>query len=195
VGDFAHHSSNISHIIRVRVVGGELRGRPLTAPRGRATRPTPERVREAVFSILTDVNGEAVLDLFAGSGAMAIEAISRGARHATLVDSSTAAIAAIHRNVDALGVPAEVHHQKALPFLRNARTYARQYDLVFLDPPYGQSAVLGPELGQALLPVLAPGARVVIESDRRAPLKLALPASSDERRYGDTLIEIVQLKR
>jgi 16S rRNA (guanine966-N2)-methyltransferase len=177
----------------VRVVGGELRGRPLSAPRGRATRPTPERVREAVFSILADVHGDTVLDLFAGSGAMAIEAVSRGARHATLVDSSPAAIAAVRRNVDALGVAAEVFHQKALPFLRNARTYARQYDLVFLDPPYGQAAGLGPELGEALMPVLAPGARVVIESDRRSPLRVALPAPSDQRRYGDTLIEIVQL--
>jgi 16S rRNA (guanine966-N2)-methyltransferase len=178
----------------MRVVGGLLGGRPLSAPRGRGTRPTPERVREAVFSILADVHGDTVLDLFAGSGAMAIEAISRGAGHATLVDSSPAAIAAIRRNVAALDLSAEVLHQKALPFLRNARTYARQYDLVFLDPPYRQAAALGRELAQALMPVLTPGARVVVESDRRAPLKLALPASSDERRYGDTLIEIFQLK-
>lgn len=177
----------------MRVVGGAFRGRTLSAPRGRATRPTPERVREAVFSILADVRGDTVLDLFAGSGAMAIESISRGARHATLVDSSPAAIAAIRRNVDALAITVEVLHQKALPFLRNARTYARQYDLVFLDPPYRQAAALGPELAGALMPVLMPGARVVIESDRRAPLKLALPAPSDERRYGDTLIEIFQL--
>ena len=146
-----------------------------------------------MFSILADVNGDTVLDLFAGSGAMAIEAISRGARHATLVDSSPAAIAAIRRNVGALAITVEVLQQKALPFLRNARTYARQYDLVFLDPPYRQAAALGPELAEALMPVLTPGARVVIESDRRAPLKLALPAPSDERRYGDTLIEIFQL--
>lgn len=177
----------------MRVVGGAFRGRTLCAPRGRATRPTPERVREAVFSILADVRGDIVLDLFAGSGAMAIEAISRGATHATLVDSSAAAIAAIRRNVDALGISVEVLHQNAMPFLRNARTYARQYDLVFLDPPYGQAVALGPELAEALMPVLTPGARVVIESDRRAPLKLALQAPSHERRYGDTLIEIFQL--
>jgi 16S rRNA (guanine966-N2)-methyltransferase len=177
----------------VRVVGGEFRGRTLTAPRGRATRPTADRVREAVFSILADVEGDTVLDLFAGSGAMAIEAISRGAEHATLVDSSQAAIAAIRRNVTALEISAEVLHQRALPFLRNASSYARQYDLVFLDPPYGQAAALGDELAKALMPVLTPGARVVIESDRRAPLKLALPGSCDERRYGDTLIRIFQL--
>ncbi len=177
----------------MRVVGGKFRGRTLIAPRGRATRPTADRVREALFSILGDVDGSTVLDLFAGSGAMAIEAISRGAGSATLVDSSAAAIAAIRRNLATLEISAEILHQRALPFLRNASSYARQYDLVFLDPPYGQAAALGPELTRVLMPVLTPGARVVIESDRRAPLKLALPASSDERRYGDTLIEIVQL--
>src|SRR5205085_1148339 len=129
---------------RVRVVGGSLRGRKLAAPRGRATRPTPERVREAVFSILADVDGDTVLDLFAGSGAMAIEAISRGAAHATLVDSSPAAIASIRRNVDALGLGVEVLHQRVQPFLRNAQMYGRQYDLVFVDPPYSQAAALGP---------------------------------------------------
>jgi 16S rRNA (guanine966-N2)-methyltransferase len=150
-------------------------------------------VREAVFSILADVSDEIVLDLFAGSGALGIEAISRGARHATLVDSSSAAIAAIRSNVSALGVPAEVLHQRALPFLRNAEIYGRQYDLVFLDPPYSQAAALGPELARAMTPVLAPGARVVVESDPRTPLELGLLAPSDERRYGDTRIEIFHL--
>jgi 16S rRNA (guanine966-N2)-methyltransferase len=146
-----------------------------------------------VFSILADVTGASVLDLFAGSGAMAIEAISRGATQATLVDSSAAAIAVIRRNLQTLGIGAEVLHQRALPFLRNARTHARQYDLVFLDPPYGQASALGPELTRALVPVLGPGGRVVVESDPRTPLKLGLPAASDQRRYGDTLIEIYYL--
>lgn len=177
----------------MRVIGGVLGGRTLTAPRGRSTRPTPERVREAVFSILADVEGATVLDLFAGSGAMAIEAISRGARHATLVDSSPAAITAIQRNVRTLGLAVEVLPQRALAFLRNAQVYGRQYDLVFLDPPYSQAAALGGELTRALTPVLAPGGRVVVESDPRTPLKLGLHAPSDERRYGDTLIEIFHL--
>jgi 16S rRNA (guanine966-N2)-methyltransferase len=174
----------------VRVVGGEFGGRTLVAPRGRATRPTPERVREAVFSILADVEGATVLDLFAGSGAMAIEALSRGAAHATLVDSSSAAIAAIRSNLSTLRVGAEVLQMRALPFLSNARTYGREYDLVFLDPPYRQANALGRELSPALPPVLAAGARVVVESDRRAPLELGLPGGRDERRYGDTLIHI-----
>ena len=177
----------------MRVISGVYGGRRLAAPRGRSTRPTPERVREAVFSILADVADKTVLDLFAGSGAMGIEAMSRGARHVTLVDSSAAAIAAIRSNVRALGIAAEVLHQRALPFLRNARTYGRQYDLVFLDPPYGQAAALGPELAGALTPVLAAGARVVVESDPRAPLELGLTSPSDERRYGDTRIEIFHM--
>ena len=174
----------------MRVIGGELGGRTLTAPRGRATRPTPERVREALFSILAPVDGLRVLDLFAGSGALAIEALSRGALSATLVDSSHAAISAINRNLESLDLAAEVRAQEAVPFLQRARQDARQYDLVFLDPPYRHSPTLERELSTALVPVLTPGARVVTESDRRAPLELGLPTPPDERRYGDTLIRI-----
>jgi 16S rRNA (guanine966-N2)-methyltransferase len=173
----------------VRVVGGRFGGRTLVAPRGRGTRPTPERVREALFSILAGVEGARVLDLFAGSGALGIEALSRGAEQLTLVDSSAAACAAIRRNLDSLGAEAELHRQRALPFLRAAQSRGRQYDLVLLDPPYRQAPGLGPELTAALGPVLSPGARVVTESDRRAPLELELDLL-DERRYGDTLIRI-----
>jgi 16S rRNA (guanine966-N2)-methyltransferase len=174
----------------VRVIGGRLGGRTLTAPRGRATRPTPERVREALFSILADVEGARVLDLFAGTGALGIEALSRGAAVATLVDSSPNAVAAISANLEALGLEAEVRRQRVLAFLEGARANARQYDLVFLDPPYGQATALGQEVSAALAPVLAPGARVVTESDRRAPLELPPLRPLDERRYGDTLIRI-----
>jgi 16S rRNA (guanine966-N2)-methyltransferase len=173
----------------VRVIAGRFGGRTLVAPRGRATRPTPDRVREALFSILGGLGGERVLDLFAGSGALGIEALSRGAREVTFVDSSAAAIDAVRRNLGALGARGEVRLQRALPFLDGARARARQYDLVFLDPPYRQAPGLGPELSEALGPVLSLGARVVSESDRRAPLELELEMV-DERRYGDTLIRI-----
>ena len=160
------------------------------APRGRSTRPTSDRVREALFSILAgSVEGARVLDLFAGSGALAIEALSRGASAAVLVDSSPSAVAAIHRNLEAVGVDAEVRRQDALIYLERARQDARLYDLVFLDPPYRHASALGKQLSAALGPVLASGARVVTESDRRAPLELDLDLL-DERRYGDTLIRI-----
>ncbi len=188
----------------MRVVAGRLGGRRLIAPRGAATRPTSDRVREALFSILGDVVGLRVLDLYAGSGALAIEALSRGAASAVLVDSSAAAVSTIKRNLGELGieigVDAQVHRQDALRYLHAADPAAHapvhaaridrpQYDLVLLDPPYGQTSNLGRELTAALTPVLAPGARVVTESDRRAPLELALSLQL-QRRYGDTLIHI-----
>jgi 16S rRNA (guanine966-N2)-methyltransferase len=174
----------------MRIVGGRLGGRTLIAPRGRRTRPTPERVREALFSILDPVQGERVLDLFAGSGALGIEAVSRGAGALTLVDSARGAIEAIRRNLEALDVAAEVRQQAALGFLQQAREERREYDLIFLDPPYGEASRLGPQLSAALMPVLAPGAIVVFESDRRAPGELEPLRRVDERRYGDTLIRI-----
>jgi 16S rRNA (guanine966-N2)-methyltransferase len=175
----------------VRVIAGRFGGHGLLAPRGASTRPTSDRVREALFSILgaVPVEGASVLDLFAGSGALGIEALSRGASKAAFVDSAPAAVAAIRRNLRAVGVEAEVRRQDALAYLRGASRDARQYDLVFLDPPYRHASALGRELSAALGPVLAPAARVVTESDRRAPLELDLELL-DERRYGDTLIRI-----
>jgi 16S rRNA (guanine966-N2)-methyltransferase len=174
----------------VRVVAGLYGGRTLVAPRGRAVRPTSDKVREALFSILVSVDEARVLDLFAGSGALGIEALSRGAGSAVLVDSSSAAVAAIRRNLEALELEASVRRQDALGFLRSARVSAHEYDLIFLDPPYRQAAGLGRELSEALEPVLAAGARVVAESDRRAPITLEGLSLVDERRYGDTLIRI-----
>lgn len=172
------------------MIGGVHGGRGLMAPRGQATRPTSDRVREALFSILGDgVRGARVLDLFAGSGALAIEALSRGAAEATLVDSAAVAVTAIRRNLEALGIGGEVVQRPALRFLDAARRDARQYDLIFLDPPYRHARALGRELSAGLSPVLADGARVVAESDRRQPLDLQLPLL-DQRRYGDTLIQI-----
>jgi 16S rRNA (guanine(966)-N(2))-methyltransferase RsmD len=166
----------------MRVVAGRYGGRTLKAPRGRDVRPTADRVREALFSILGRVDGLAVLDLFAGTGALGIEALSRGAASCVFVDVDTRPVLA---NLEALGIDAEVRRGRALTALNPGD----QYDLVLLDPPYRDAARLGPELTEALPGVLRPSARVVSESDRRHPLELGLPLS-DERRYGDTLIRI-----
>ncbi len=174
----------------MRVVAGLYGGRRLVAPAGSATRPTSDRVREALFSVLgTSVQGARVLDLYAGSGALGIEALSRGAASAVFVDHAPKAIAAIRANLDALGIEAAVHRMEARAALRPPPTAAAAYDLVFLDPPYRRAAGLGQELSEALSVVLAAGARVVSESDRRDPLQLAFPLA-DERRYGDTIIRI-----
>ena len=174
----------------MRVIAGRYGGRRLRAPAGAATRPTGDRVREALFSILgARVAGARVLDLFAGSGALGLEALSRGAERATFVDSAPAAIAALRANVAALGAEGEVVRADAMRWLRSASAAARQYDLVFLDPPYRRAEALGSGLSDGLPALLAPGALVVAETDRRSPLELPIP-SIDERRYGDTLIRI-----
>ena len=175
----------------LRVVAGRYGGRRLRSPPGRATRPTADRVREALFALLGDVAGLSVLDLFAGSGALGIEALSRGAAAATFVDSAAEAVRTVRRNLDALEASEtiEVRRQDARAFLRNASVRGRQYDLVLVDPPYRRAAGLAQDLSSLLPAVLAPEARVACESDRRAPLELALPVTQ-ERRYGDTLIRI-----
>jgi 16S rRNA (guanine966-N2)-methyltransferase len=176
----------------MRVIAGSLGGRVLVAPPGRATRPTSDRVREAVFSMLGPLRGERVLDLFAGSGALGIEALSRGAAHALFVESDSRAIAALRANLDTLGLrgeQAEVRLGDARVLLKNAQVRADTYDLVFVDPPYRFAAELGEQLGDGLAACLAPGGRIVFESDRRAVPELGLPLTH-ERRYGDTLIRI-----
>ena len=171
----------------MRVIAGELGGRRLAAPRGASTRPTSERVREALFSMLGELRGLRVLDLFAGSGALGIEALSRGAAHATFVERSAPALAALRANIAALALEerSSVRAGDALAALRGAETY----DLVFLDPPYAMAEALSDQLSRALPAVLAAGARVVSESDRRTPSALARQGQR-ERRYGDTLIRI-----
>jgi 16S rRNA (guanine966-N2)-methyltransferase len=176
----------------VRIVAGEHRGRRLTAPPGEGTRPTSDRVREALFSILGPMSDLRVLDLFAGTGALGLEALSRGAEHATFVERDRRAMAALRHNIATLGVAADtvrVHARDAASFLRDAAARGDAYDLVLLDPPYRDVDRLAPVLDAGLRPLLREGTRVVAETDRRQPLRLGLPLG-DERRYGDTLIRI-----
>jgi 16S rRNA (guanine966-N2)-methyltransferase len=173
----------------VRVIAGSYGGRRLTAPAGRDTRPTSDRVREALFSILGPLDGERVLDLYAGSGALGIEALSRGADSAVFVERDARAGKALRANLDALGIEADVRRVDVLAALRDARDRGETYSLVLCDPPYRLAPELGRALSEALAPVLSRGARVVTESDRRHPLDLDL-VMTDERRYGDTLIRL-----
>jgi 16S rRNA (guanine966-N2)-methyltransferase len=173
----------------MRVVAGQFKGRPLRSPRS-TTRPTLNRVREAIFSMLGPLEDLAVLDLYAGSGALGIEALSRGAASASFVDSDAAAVNAIRQNLERTGADGgRISRSDALGFLRNAARHREQWDLVFCDPPYRLAARLGKPLGRMLEPVLAPGARVVCESSHRQPLELDLPLET-ERRYGDTRISV-----
>ena len=175
-----------------RVIAGTAKGIRLRAP-GAGTRPLADRVKQTLFAILEpDLPGADLLDLFAGSGAGGIEALSRGAASALLVERDPRAVAVIRANLDALGLEAPeatIHAGPARTALRGASGRGDTYDLIFLDPPYRSAPGLGQELSAALEPLLSGGGRVVTESDRRAPLELRFPLAH-ERRYGDTLIRI-----
>jgi len=171
----------------MRVVGGALRGRRLEAPAGRRTRPTADRVREALFSILGPLEGLSALDLFAGSGALGIEALSRGAAAALFVDDDRRAVAAVRANLTRLGLDARVIRRDALAFL--SAPVGAPFGLVFLDPPYSSPPHMAERLAQRLPAVVTPDARIVSESDKRAPLALSLPIV-DERIYGDTRLAV-----
>lgn len=170
----------------MRIVAGTFKGRRLQAPRGTGTRPTADRVREALFSILGDVGGALVLDLYAGSGALGIEALSRGAESALFVERDPRAVAAIERNLASLGVEAPVVRQEVLRFLGRAEG---TFDLVFCDPPYDSASRLAGPLAERLQALTPGNARIVTESDKRKPLELPFPLLT-ERVYGDTRIAI-----
>jgi 16S rRNA (guanine966-N2)-methyltransferase len=170
----------------LRITGGELGGRRIRAPKGAKLRPTTERVREAIFSILGDVSGARVLDLFCGTGALAIEALSRGAAEAALVDTHPATA---RRNLEALELTgrASVIRSDAARFLRRAEEAS--YDLVLCDPPYRLADRLAADLDPLIRNALAEGGRVMAESSPDRPLPLTLPLVT-ERSYGDTLVRI-----
>lgn len=173
-----------------RIVAGTAGGRTLAVP-GAGTRPTSDRVREALFSRLDHadaVDGAVVWDLYAGSGALGLEAASRGAREVVLVEASSAAAKVCRRNVTAVGLPGvRVVTQRVATFLQHT---SGPVDLVLCDPPYD---VAEAELAAALVAVvvaLAPGAVVVVERSVRTP-EPTWPGGvrrTDERRYGDTVL-------
>ena len=176
------------HTVDMRVVSGDLGGRKLVTPDGSDTRPTSDRVREAMFNSLFSldaIEGARVLDAFAGSGALGIEALSRGALHATFVETGRDALAALRENLETLqlGAQGRVVPGDALVHLERTAVEERHYDLVLLDPPYGFD-----QWGElrAAVPV---GARVVIESDR----EVVVPDSWEvhrRKRYGGTVVTL-----
>ena len=174
----------------MRIVAGSARGRRLAAPAGDGTRPTSDKVRAAVFNVLGQFfDGGRVLDLYAGTGALALEALSRGCTDATCVDSSPGAAEAIARNAEACGFPSRVTVLRrrvadAIPSLPPG-----SFDMAFVDPPYAEGP--GPALA-GLDRVLRPGASVVAEHDRRSPPpdRIGALVLEDRRAYGDTGISI-----
>lgn len=172
----------------MRVIGGTFRGATIFAPPGRATRPTSDRVREALFDLLGPP-GARVLDLYAGSGALGIEALSRGAAHATFVETGRRARAALRRNLDKLGLASRAR-VSAVDAASPSALRGGPFDLVLADPPYGCGDLA--ELPRRIAPVLVPGGVLAVEhaatvAPPGAPETLALWKS---RRYGGTVVTL-----
>lgn len=177
----------------MRIIAGTARGRALKAPRGRSIRPTSDRVRQAIFDVLgQSLPGERVLDLYAGTGALGLEAISRGAAHAVLVDSSAEAARLCQRNAGALGfaAAAQVRKLSVVDAVARLRGEAAAFTLVFADPPYAAraAAAVADLVGEGSL--LAPTARLVLEHGRREPVpaRAGVLGLVEDRRFGDTVV-------
>lgn len=174
----------------MRIIAGRYGRRPLSAPKGLDVRPTADRVREALFSALAArgaVEGARVLDLFAGTGALALEALSRGGARAVLVEQHPKALAALTANVRALGANATVVRADVLMWL--ARPPSEAFDLAFADPPYDLPEL--PDLPARVRPHLAPGALFVLEHDARHDFAAA-PHLVFARAYGRTVVSVFE---
>ena len=178
----------------MRIVAGDWRGRPLVAPEGRATRPTSDRAREGLFSMLVSrigsFEGLQVADLFAGTGALGLEAVSRGAAHCLFIDNDRNAVAALKRNIEAFGATdrCELRSQG----VEHAPPPIRPRDLIFMDPPYS-AGLASVALARVRDPAwLAPGGYVSIETDGTRPDVPTGFALETERRFGKALILLLR---
>ena len=175
---------------RLRVIGGRLSGRRFRVPRGEV-RPTSERVREALFGRLGNLEGVRVLDLYAGSGALGIEAISRGAVGATFVEREANALGVLRANLATLGIDsvASVAPGDVPEVVRRLGRAKECFDLVLIDPPYGSEEPMRAFEALVDAAILSPGAMLVLERDRRhASPEVEGLSALDERRYGDTVV-------
>jgi 16S rRNA (guanine966-N2)-methyltransferase len=176
----------------VRIIAGSRKGHRIFAPKGADTRPTGDRVREAAFNLIGPVDGATVLDLFAGSGAMGLEALSRGAERAVFVETDPAAVRAIERNLDKLRLTgATVVRRDARTALAAETAAGRTYDLVLVDPPYDTWPALERTLAPYLPAVLAQDGLLVVETGARTEPELPL-ARRTSRRYGSARLTLYE---
>jgi 16S rRNA (guanine966-N2)-methyltransferase len=175
----------------MRIIAGSHKGHTIQAPRGRDTRPTSDRVRENVFNLVGPVDGAAVLDLYAGSGAMGLEALSRGAGKAVFVERDADAVRAIERNLDKLRLSGTILRQDAVTALATEAGSHRKYDLVLVDPPYEMYPDVQPQLARYLPALLSADGLVVVETDARLEPELPLPQRTS-RKYGQARITIFE---
>lgn len=175
----------------MRIIAGEKRGARIAAPKGHDTRPTSDRAREAAFNLIGPVEGAAVLDLFAGSGAYGLEALSRGADSAVFAESDPAACTAIRKNLEKLGLSATVLCRDAIQVLAEEAGAGRRYDLVLVDPPYRMFSDVQTGLATYLPHVLAPSGLAVVETHAKEHPELPL-GERTSRRYGSARLTLFE---
>ncbi|HEU0247999.1 MAG TPA: 16S rRNA (guanine(966)-N(2))-methyltransferase RsmD [Gaiellaceae bacterium] len=173
----------------MRIVAGSRKGHRIAAPKGVVTRPTGDRVREAAFSLIGPIEGAAVLDLFAGSGAMGLEALSRGASRCVFVERDRAACRVIQANLEKLRLTGAILDREAASALRDERARDHRYDLVLADPPYDEWDEHAVALAPLIADVLEPDALVVVETSSRIEPELPLDLVTS-RRYGSARITV-----
>jgi 16S rRNA (guanine966-N2)-methyltransferase len=173
----------------VRIVAGSRKGHRIDAPKGLGTRPTGDRVREAAFNLIGPVDGAEVLDLYAGSGAMGLEALSRGAARAVFVESDRSACQTIERNLDKLRLRGTVLCDDVVRVLTAEGLAGRRYDLVLVDPPYEEWPALEPRLAGPLERVVAEEGLLVVETASRIEPGLPLEERTS-RRYGSARLTL-----
>jgi 16S rRNA (guanine966-N2)-methyltransferase len=176
----------------LRVISGNLKGRRLFSLKGQRLRPTSDRVKEAIFDILQDqIRGGKVLDLFAGTGALGIEALSRGARLAVFVEGNTRSLGALHRNIEECGLKerADVLGREVWTAIGILEGRGDSFELIFLDPPYGKGLARRALEALSRSSIVGPGTVVVAEHSLTEKLD-SLPSLQrvDERRYGSTQV-------
>jgi 16S rRNA (guanine966-N2)-methyltransferase len=176
----------------MRVIAGSRKGHRLVAPHGVETRPTSDRVRENIFNLVGPVDDARVLDLFAGSGAMGIEALSRGAASAVFVEHDADAVRTIEGNLDRLRLTgARVVRGDVLRTIAQEATAGAKYDLVLVDPPYGMLTEIQPRLARHLPRLLTADGLLVVETDARTEPELPLPVRTS-RKYGQTRVTLFE---
>jgi 16S rRNA (guanine966-N2)-methyltransferase len=175
----------------MRIIAGSRKGHRISAPHGTDTRPTSDRVRENVFNIVGPLDDAKVLDLYAGSGAMGLEALSRGASRAVFVERDDAAARTIEQNLDKLRLPGTVLRRDAVNVLAAEAAAGRKYDLVLVDPPYDMYETLQPQLARYLPAVIAEDGVLVVETDARIEPELPLPQRTS-RKYGSVRISVYE---
>ena len=179
----------------MRIIGGEYRSRLISIPKGVAIRPTQDKVREAVFNLLGDIAGRSSLDLFAGSGAFGIEALSRGASQATFVENNLRCVQTIRTNLEALGIAEDLYNiikANSLSVMPRLEKEPERFGLVFMDPPYYRDLARKCLINLDSYDILSPNSLIVAEHFKKDGLEADFRTlfKEKERNYGGTVITI-----